>query len=174
VQHYLAFAALTLSGIALCFALWKLPYSPRWLASKGRDIAALESLSRLRLAPTSDPRVQAEWITIRAEALRNREVMILSHPRYQGDDLLSSLKLEVATWGDMFKPGTLNRTLIGIMLMFFQQFVGINAVSGPRWLLTFTPGYTTDAALHSSSTTPQHFLSNSAWIMSCRSLSAAC
>ncbi|GFZ51229.1 hypothetical protein JCM24511_08987 [Saitozyma sp. JCM 24511] len=114
--------------MALCFALWKLPYSPRWLASKGRDLAALESLSRLRLAPMSDPRVQAEWITIRAEALRNREVMVLAHPRYQGDDLLSSIKLEAATWVDMFKPGVLNRTLIGIMLMFFQQFVGINAL----------------------------------------------
>jgi hypothetical protein len=55
--------------------------------------------------------------------------MVLAHPRYQGDDLFSSIKLEAATWGDMFRPGVLNRTLIGIMLMFFQQFVGINAVS---------------------------------------------
>lgn len=41
----------------------------------------------------------------------------------------SELKLELANWVDMFKAGSIRQTMIGILLMFFQQFVGINAVS---------------------------------------------
>lgn len=41
----------------------------------------------------------------------------------------SELKLELASWVDMFKAGSIRQTMIGILLMFFQQFVGINAVS---------------------------------------------
>jgi hypothetical protein len=42
---------------------------------------------------------------------------------------MDELKLEYHSWVDMFKPGILPRTLIGVGLMFFQQFQGINAVS---------------------------------------------
>lgn len=90
---------------------------------------ALESLSRLRSLPKEDPRVQAEWITIRAEAIHNREVLVAAHPSLQGLDWRSELKLEAASWADMFRPKLIRQTMIGIMLMFFQQFVGINAVS---------------------------------------------
>jgi hypothetical protein len=44
-------------------------------------------------------------------------------------DWRSELKLEAASWADMFRPKLIRQTMIGIMLMFFQQFVGINAVS---------------------------------------------
>lgn len=90
---------------------------------EGPDMEALDSLCRLRNLPQTDPRVQAEWLTIRAEAIRNREVVVEAHPNKTG------LSLEVATWGDMFKPALIRKTMIGIMLMLFQQFVGINAVS---------------------------------------------
>ncbi|UOH82484.1 hypothetical protein LQV05_005186 [Cryptococcus neoformans] len=89
--------------IALTIGLWKLPYSPRWLA-------------------------QAEWITIRAEAIQNREVIVKAHPSLQGQDFMSELKLEIASWVDMFKPKLIRRTIIGPVLMLFQQFSGINAL----------------------------------------------
>lgn len=41
----------------------------------------------------------------------------------------SEFKLELASWVDMFRVGSIRQTMIGILLMFFQQFVGINAVS---------------------------------------------
>lgn len=115
--------------VVLAFTLWQLPYSPRWLALRGRDMEALESLARLRSLPKEDPRVQAEWITVRAEAIHNREVLVAAHPSLQGVDWRSELKLEAASWADMFRPKLIRQTMIGIMLMFFQQFVGINAVS---------------------------------------------
>ncbi|WWC88882.1 uncharacterized protein L201_003797 [Kwoniella dendrophila CBS 6074] len=114
--------------VLLAAALWRLPYSPRWLAFKGRDEESLTSLMTLRRLPASDPRVQAEWIAIRAEAVRNREVAVEAHPNLQGDSFGQQIKLEAATWADMFKPKFFRKTQIGIMLMFFQQFVGINAL----------------------------------------------
>lgn len=116
-------------GIPLAIALYFLPFSPRWLAGKGRDRDCLAVLCKLRRLPITDPRIQAEWITIRAEAIHNREALIERHPDLQGDSFRSEAKLEIASWVDMFKPAVIRRTMIGIMLMFFQQFVGINAVS---------------------------------------------
>ncbi|ODN78377.1 hypothetical protein L202_04017 [Cryptococcus amylolentus CBS 6039] len=114
--------------IGLCIGLYKLPYSPRWLASVGRDQECLDALVRLRRFPTSDPRLQAEWITVRAEAVHNREVMLEEHPNLQGEDVWSQIKLEIASWIDMFRPKMIRRTSIGIVLMVFQQFLGINAL----------------------------------------------
>lgn len=112
-------------ALPLAIALFFLPYSPRWLASKGRDKECLQTLCRLRNLPDTDARVQAEWLTIRAEACRNRETLVQTHPTL----ISSPLKLEVASWIDMFRPAVIRRTMIGIVLMIGQQFSGINAVS---------------------------------------------
>lgn len=124
--------------LLLAVTLWRLPFSPRWLAQVGRDRNSLDSLARLRRLPDTDPRVQAEWITIRAEAIRNRETVIKAHPTLtdasKKTTFMSELKLEAASWADMFRPGILPRTMIGIMLMLFQQFQGINAVSRNGWV----------------------------------------
>ncbi|WWC98835.1 hypothetical protein V866_005728 [Kwoniella sp. B9012] len=114
--------------VVLVSVLFTLPYSPRWLALRGRDDDCLVSLCRLRGLPPTDPRIQAEWITIRAEAIRNREVQVAAHPSLQGDSTADEAKLEIAGWFDMFKKQTIRQTLIGIILMFFQQFSGINAL----------------------------------------------
>jgi hypothetical protein len=114
---------------ALGIGLYKLPYSPRWLVQVGRDADALQSLCDLRVLSKDDPRIQAEWITIRAEAIRSREVVVLKHPSLQGGSFGSELKLEIIAWADMFSPAIIKRTMVGVMLMIFQQFQGINAVS---------------------------------------------
>jgi hypothetical protein len=44
-----------------------MPFSPRWLCSKGRSREALNSLARLRQLPEDDPKVVAEWISIRGD-----------------------------------------------------------------------------------------------------------
>jgi hypothetical protein len=118
-----------LKGVFLACVLYFLPFSPRWLAGKGRDQECLDTLVRLRKLPSSDPRVQAEWITIRTEALHNREALLSRHPKNSGTGIANELRLEMASWVDMFRPAVIKRTHIGIGLMFFQQFVGINAVS---------------------------------------------
>lgn len=43
------------------------PYSPRWLAMRGREEESLQSLVRLRGLPEDDKRVLREWRGILAE-----------------------------------------------------------------------------------------------------------
>ena len=98
-----------------------LPFSPRWLASKGRDQESLDSLVKLRQLPTSDHRVQQEWLEIRAEIAFQKQVMEERHPRLQDGTKSSRIKLEIASWTDAFKSGCWRRTHVGVGLSFFQQ-----------------------------------------------------
>ncbi|KKA22133.1 Uncharacterized protein T310_3817 [Rasamsonia emersonii CBS 393.64] len=106
-----------------------LPYSPRWLASKGRDDEALQVLSKVRKLPESDERVIQEWIEIRSEVAFRNELNKERHPTlFQDSSLSSRIKRHLVGYTDCFRPGCWKRTHIGIGLMFFQQFGGINAL----------------------------------------------
>ena len=111
--------------------------------SKGRDQEALHSLGNLRQLPTTDSRVEKEWYGIRAEVAFHKEVSALRHPRLQNRSNHSRIKLEIASWADCFKRGCWRRTHIGVGLMFFQQFVGINALIyySPTLFKTMGLGY---------------------------------
>ncbi|OLN90320.1 putative glucose transporter rco-3-like protein 4 [Colletotrichum chlorophyti] len=125
----LPFLIQILPGLLLGFGAVFLPYSPRWLASKGREDEALHNLSKLRVLPDTDPRVRREWMEIIAEARFQSSVLAERHPTLVGTESIgNSLKLEVVSWVDCFKPGCVRRTHVGAGLMFFQQFVGINAL----------------------------------------------
>lgn len=117
-----------LPAIILGVGIFFLPFSPRWLASKGRDVESLAALAKLRQLPESDSRVRTEWVQIRAEVAFQQQVQAIRHPQLQDGSKKSSFKLEVAAWLDCLKPGCWRRTMVGVGLMFFQQFVGINAL----------------------------------------------
>lgn len=99
-------------------------------------------LVRLRKLPSSDPRVQAEWISIRTEAIHSRRAFAQRHPELSsklksesskegagvGWGMFADLKREWAGWVEMFGPEVIKRTHVGMGIMFFQQFVGINAL----------------------------------------------
>ncbi|OCF77464.1 hypothetical protein I204_01452 [Kwoniella mangroviensis CBS 8886] len=148
--YRLPFLLQMVPGFFLGAALFILPFSPRWLASKGRDQECLDTLVRLRNLPATDPRIQAEWLTIRVEAIHNHEALIERHPTLIGSGMKTELKLEAASWVDMFKPAVIRRTMIGIMLMFFQQFVGINALIYYSPTLFETLGLDSALQLHMS------------------------
>ena len=107
-------------GLVLGMGILFLPFSPRWLISKGRDEEALQSLCRLRQLPSSDARVKQEWYDIRAEVAFHREMSALRHPKLQSETVVNRMKLEIASWTDCFRSGCLRRTHIGIGIMFFQ------------------------------------------------------
>jgi len=112
-------------GFVLGVGIFFLPFSPRWLSSKGRDDEALQVLSKLRRLPTSDSRVFQEWCEIRAEVAFQQETNRERHPNLQEPTRANHFKLEAASWADCFKRGCWRRTLVGVGIMFFQQFVSL-------------------------------------------------
>ncbi|KAJ5972600.1 General substrate transporter [Penicillium vulpinum] len=124
----LPFLLQLIPGFVLAAGVYALPFSPRWLASKGRDEEALASLCRLRSLPASDRRVRQELMDIQAEVRFHQEMNRENHPDLQGGGRKNSILLELSSWADCFKKGCWRRTHIGIGLGFFQQFIGINAL----------------------------------------------
>ncbi|KAF4469560.1 hypothetical protein FALBO_3540 [Fusarium albosuccineum] len=85
-------------GLVLGFGAIFLPFSPRWLASKGREEEALENLVKLRRLPETDRRVQREWIEIIAEARFQAGVLVERHPALTAPEnktISAAIKLEI-------------------------------------------------------------------------------
>lgn len=122
----LPFLLQILPGIVLFTGIHFLPFSPRWLVTQGRNQEALTTLSRLRQLPKTDKKVRQEWLDIRSEIRLHQELAAERHPGLQKDG--QSFKKELVLWLDLFRSGCWRRTQVGIGVMFFQQFVGINAI----------------------------------------------
>ncbi|KAJ5662691.1 hypothetical protein N7462_011617 [Penicillium macrosclerotiorum] len=143
----LPFLLQMIPGFILAAGVYALPFSPRWLASKGRNEESLQSLSKLRNLPTTDRRVRQEYMDILAEVRFHQQMNAEKHPNLQGGGLKNEILLELASWADCFKTGCWRRTHIGTMIMFFQQFVGINALIYYSPSLFGTMGFDTEMQL---------------------------
>lgn len=102
-------------ALLLLVGVYFLPYSPRWLATRGRRTEALAVLARLRNRPPHDSLVQAELIDILAEAQLHAEIREERHPGANG------FMREFWSWVDCLRAGCVRRTGVGVCLMFFQQ-----------------------------------------------------
>jgi MFS family permease len=126
----LPFLLQMIPGFVLAVGVYALPFSPRWLASKGRDTEALESLCRLRSLPASDKRVRQELMDIQAEVRFHQQMNKEKHPDLQGGGIKKSILQELSSWADCFKKGCWRRTHIGIGLGFFQQVSRLSDENG--------------------------------------------
>lgn len=111
----------------LAVVVFWMPASPRWLAEKGRDQEALRTLSKLRGLPENHPNVRAEWMDVIVEATFQREVLAERHSITLDRGKQIGVLKDLSAFGDLFKANCWNRTLVGTALVFFQEFVGINA-----------------------------------------------
>ncbi|KAL1993482.1 hypothetical protein VTN49DRAFT_3431 [Thermomyces lanuginosus] len=138
-----------LPGFVLIAGVYLLPFSPRWLVFRGREPEALESLCRLRRLPETDARVKQEFFDIQVEVRFHKEISAEKHPNLQDGSRKSEALLEVVSWIDCFKPGCWRRTHVGVGIMFFQQFVGINALIyySPTLFKTMGMDYNTQLVL---------------------------
>ncbi|OJJ37964.1 hypothetical protein ASPWEDRAFT_153987 [Aspergillus wentii DTO 134E9] len=97
------------------------PFSPRWLAMRGRNEESLSALAELRKRPEDDNHVQLEWKGILSEVRFQKELVDREYPNSH------PFMVELKQWGSLFQPKYFRRTLIALAIPFFQQFSGINA-----------------------------------------------
>ncbi|KAF2146198.1 uncharacterized protein K452DRAFT_315426 [Aplosporella prunicola CBS 121167] len=121
ISFRLPFGLQMVCAILLGTCIHFFPYSPRWLALRGRHEDTLLSLARLRGLPPSDDRVQIEFKGIMAEVEFQKVIKERHHPGARG------FKLELLEWLDLLKKKSWRRTAVGVGVAFFQQFSGINS-----------------------------------------------
>lgn len=126
--YRLPFLLQIVPGFILMVGAFILPPSPRWLAMQGRSEESLMTLAKIRRRHPDDALVQAEWLEIRGEAELHDEIRRERHPTHQSGSFKDQVALELWGWVDTLRPGCWKRTVIGILLMAFQQLVGINAL----------------------------------------------
>ncbi|KAG6853736.1 hypothetical protein C0991_001870 [Blastosporella zonata] len=133
-------------GAILALGCFFLPPSPRLLVLHGRYEDALASLARLRLRSSEearhDPLLQLELLEMRVEtALVQRA---LDDGVVDGNDQLQpwNLKSEHRAWRRLLQRKYRDRTWIGVLIMVFQQWSGINA------LLYYGPTIVQSIGLH--------------------------
>ena len=87
----------------LLFGMIFLPETPRWLMQKGRENESRSVLARIESADV----LEQELEHIKTEIEKSKDT---------------------ASWRELFKPWLRTPLMIAIVIMFFQQFVGINTV----------------------------------------------
>ncbi|KAJ3007716.1 UNVERIFIED_CONTAM: Plasma membrane low glucose sensor [Siphonaria sp. JEL0065] len=86
-----------------------IPYSPRWLAEKGRHEEGLAVIAKLRGLNGTDSAAIEEYKAIRDNA------------EYEAS-------IGNAGWGELFKGSNRRRVIIGMVNQAFQQLTGINVI----------------------------------------------
>lgn len=106
-------------GIGMIFY----PDTPRWLLLQERDEEAFRALSKLRRFPADHPSIVSEALDIKASILLENTYV---RDNYNG---ASGLKLHVSQYLSLFtNKSRFRRLAIGCCVMFFQQFMGCNAM----------------------------------------------
>lgn len=124
----LPFLIQLIPAVLMCAGVFYLPYSPRWLCQQGRDEESLQTLAKIRQHATTDERVLEEWYEIRAECAYRNEISATKHQHLAQQGIWNAIKLQIALYVDCWKMPIYKRTQVAVGLMFFQQFVGINAL----------------------------------------------
>lgn len=106
-------------GIGMLFY----PDSPRWLMMKDQEEEGMATLARLRRKAADHPAIVAESLEIKATILLENTYIRDNYAGLSGVRLHAAQYLSMLTNFSRFK-----RLAIGCSVMFFQQFMGCNAM----------------------------------------------
>ncbi|KAB8236867.1 sugar porter family MFS transporter [Aspergillus alliaceus] len=112
-----------LPALILGLGITFFPDSPRWLLMKERDDDAITALSELRRQARESPQLIHEYLEIKASIMLESAFARDHFPNLSGVQLHAAQYMSFLTTWARFK-----RLAIGCCVMFFQQFMGCNAM----------------------------------------------
>lgn len=116
-------------AVALAIGIWFMPYSPRWLVKVGRDEEARQTLAWMRKLPADHELIQMEFLEIKAEAVFETKVFARDFPKMADQSQKSPFKEQIAQYVTCFRTmDNLKRVATAWLIMFFQQWSGIDAI----------------------------------------------
>lgn len=117
------FALQILPAIILGFGMLFFPESPRYLLMRQRDELALSALAKLRRGDPGDSLLRTEFLAIKAEVRFEESYALDKYPGKSGFSLYLAEYKSLLSTLPAFK-----RLSVGCCVMFFQQFMGCNAM----------------------------------------------
>ncbi|KIY71511.1 general substrate transporter [Cylindrobasidium torrendii FP15055 ss-10] len=106
-----------------------MPFSPRWLISRQREDEALSVLCSTRNLPPDNELVRIEFLEIKSQVLFEKENSETKFPHFQDGSFISEIKLGFYGYLSLLiNPNLLWRVAVGSLVMFFQQWTGVNAI----------------------------------------------
>lgn len=106
-------------GIGMIF----FPESPRYYCMRDNEEAGIRALATVRQTNIDDDLLQKEYLAIKAEVLFEQQY---ARDKFPGK---SGVALYLAGYSTLFSTWpSFKRTAIGCCVMFFQQFIGCNAI----------------------------------------------
>ena len=112
-----------LPALILGLGMLFFPESPRFYLMHHKEEKALEALAKLRRVHPDTNSLRGEYLSIKAEVLFDESI---TRDRFLG---LSGIRLYLAQhWALVSTRPAFKRLLIGTSIMFFQQFIGCNAI----------------------------------------------
>ncbi|KAF9463521.1 general substrate transporter [Collybia nuda] len=119
-------------GLILGLGCFFLPPSPRLLVLHGRYNDAMDSLARLRLRSReearTDPLLQIELLEMKVETALTQRRLHENDSQGLEPTKVGGLGAELRAWRLLFNRKYWDRTMIGVFIMVFQQWSGINAL----------------------------------------------
>lgn len=118
-------------AVVLAIGVWMMPYSPRWLVKDVQEDYALRTLSRLRGRPIDDPLIQVEFLEIKSECEFEIRTFEKKFPHLTENSRRNPWVREVMQYVPIFKAkDSFKRVAIASLVMFFQQWSGIDSSKG--------------------------------------------
>ncbi|KAF2754961.1 MFS sugar transporter-like protein [Pseudovirgaria hyperparasitica] len=114
-----------LLGVGMIF----MPFSPRWLTHHDREGEAVRVLAKLRNLPQDHELIEIEFAEIKAQSLFDKRTLAEKFPHLKESTWVNVLKLQFVAIASLFKSMAMfKRVIVATLVMFFQQWSGINAI----------------------------------------------